>query len=214
MARGVCGTDGQRFAQQHVAGIEPRIHLHDGHARLVVARFDGAMDRRGAAPARQQARVDVQAAVARQIEHPLRQDQAVGGHHHRIGARRDKQIMGQARVLGVLAIPAQAARLRERQAMALRALLDGRSLQLHAAPGRAIGLGQHQRHFMPRIDQGLQRHPRELRRARENDAHALPPQRAGSKSPRISSVNITRRTTPSGSRCTCAWRGVRFSIRR
>jgi hypothetical protein len=85
--RGVGLGDGQALFQQHVAGVQARIHLHDGDAGLGVAGLDGAVDGRRAAPARQQRGVDVEAAQARRVEHPLRQDQAVGGHHHHVGLR-------------------------------------------------------------------------------------------------------------------------------
>ena len=43
-----------RLGQQHVAGVEAGVHLHDGDAGARVAGLDRALDRRGAAPARQQ----------------------------------------------------------------------------------------------------------------------------------------------------------------
>jgi hypothetical protein len=58
------GAMGSAFHEQHVAGVQPSVHLHDGDAGLSVARLDGAVDRRGPAPARQQRGVDVQAALA------------------------------------------------------------------------------------------------------------------------------------------------------
>ena len=79
-AGGVVGArSATRLAEQHGAGVEAGVHLHDGDAGVVVAGFDRALDRRRAAPARQQRGVDVEAAVARQREQPGRQDQAVGG---------------------------------------------------------------------------------------------------------------------------------------
>jgi hypothetical protein len=83
-----------------------------------IARFDGAMDRRGAAPARQQGRVDVEAAQARQVQHPLRQDQAIGGHHHHVGPRGQQRFARGCRIVGVLAVQAQAARLGDRRCRA------------------------------------------------------------------------------------------------
>ena len=86
--------DLQGIAQQHRSGIEAGIHLHDADAGLVVSRQQRALNRRGTAPTRQQRGVDVEAAPARRggrvlpthgIEHPLRQQQAVGRHHHGIG---------------------------------------------------------------------------------------------------------------------------------
>ena len=84
------------------------------------------------------------------VEHPRRQDQAVGGHHHARRARAAcKRRARRARVVGELAVQPQAARLRPAAVpCSQRELLDRRGLQLQAAAGRAVGLGQHQRHVV------------------------------------------------------------------
>ena len=61
-----CSADGMAALEQHRAGVEALIELHDGHAGFGIAREDRALDRRGAAPARQQRAVDVHAAEPRQ----------------------------------------------------------------------------------------------------------------------------------------------------
>jgi hypothetical protein len=53
-----------------------------------VAGEDGALDRRRAAPARQQRSVNIDGAEARQREHRLGQNQPVGRDHHGVGADR------------------------------------------------------------------------------------------------------------------------------
>ena len=68
----------------HVAGVEAGRHFHNGDAGFSIAGCDGALNRRRAAPARQQGGVNIQAAVFRRVQHRLRQDQAVGRHHHHI----------------------------------------------------------------------------------------------------------------------------------
>jgi hypothetical protein len=123
-----------------------------------------------ASPASTPAGVDVEAAQARQVEHPLRQDQAVGRDHHHVGTRREQGLARGGGLVGVLAVQPQAARLRHGPALGQRALLDRRGLQLHAAAGRAIGLGQHQHHVVAGGRDGLQRDARELGRARKNNA--------------------------------------------
>ena len=50
-AGGVVGLDGFDALEEHRAGVEPGVHLHDGDAGFRVAGFDGAVDRRRAAPA-------------------------------------------------------------------------------------------------------------------------------------------------------------------
>ena len=84
----VRGPIGMVSASRIGAGVEPCVHLHDGDAGLAVAGEDGALDRRRAAPARQQRGMDVEAAEARRLEHRLRQDQAIGRDHRGIEAER------------------------------------------------------------------------------------------------------------------------------
>ena len=69
-------------------GVEPFLHLHHHHAGLVVAGHDGALDRRRAAPARQQRGVEVEAAERKGIQNRLRQDQPVSDHDGGVGAMR------------------------------------------------------------------------------------------------------------------------------
>ena len=56
-----------------------------------VAGHDGALDRRGAAPARQLRGVQVEAAEARRLEHGRRQDQAVGDDDGDVGGVRGER---------------------------------------------------------------------------------------------------------------------------
>ena len=144
--RGVIGGDGQALDQAHGAGIQARIHLHDGHAGVGIARFNGPVDGRGTAPARQQAGVDVQAAQPGQIQHPLRQQQAIGGHHQHIKLGGLQGGLARLGLIRILTIQAQTARLGHGDAVGEGGVLHGRGLQLQAAPGRAIGLGEHQGH--------------------------------------------------------------------
>ncbi len=71
--------------EQHAAGIQPFVHLHDGDAALRVTGQDGALDRRSAAPARQQRGVDIDTTQAGGLKHRLWQQQAVGRNHHQVG---------------------------------------------------------------------------------------------------------------------------------
>ena len=111
--------------QQHVAGIQTRIHLHDGHARLLVTRLDGAVNGGRPAPARQQAGVNVQASSGWRVQHPLGKNQAIGSHHHDIGLGCRNGGACLCRIFGVLALQPQAARLHDGNAMLQRMLFDG-----------------------------------------------------------------------------------------
>ena len=58
----IASGDRDAFGHRHVAGVEACVHLHHHHAALGVTGHDGAVDRRGPAPARQQRAVQVEAA--------------------------------------------------------------------------------------------------------------------------------------------------------
>ena len=83
-AAGVFAADGRADLEQHGAGVQPGLHLHDGNAGFAVAGLDGSLDGRCAAPARQQGGVAVDTAQARDVQHRLRQDQPVGHHHQQV----------------------------------------------------------------------------------------------------------------------------------
>ena len=68
-------ADRERFLRRDRAGVERLDRLVDRHARLAVAREDRPLDRRRAAPPRQQRRMDVQPERAR--EQPGRDVEAV-----------------------------------------------------------------------------------------------------------------------------------------
>ena len=117
--------------------------------------------------------MNVQAAQAGQVKHPLRQDQTVGGHDHHVDLRCDQFGLGLLRVFGVFAVQTQAARLGHGHPVRLRKRLDWRGVELHATTGGAVGLGQHQGHFETRCVQVCQRDLREFGRARESDPQAV-----------------------------------------
>ena len=52
--RGVIGSNQLLFYQQHVARVQPGIHLHEGDTRLNIACFYGSVNRCCAAPSWQQ----------------------------------------------------------------------------------------------------------------------------------------------------------------
>ena len=141
---GIGGGNGQALYQAHVTGVQTDVHLHDGHTRLRITRFNGTVNRRSPAPARQERGMDIQAAFGWQIQHPLRQDQAIGGHHHHVSLRIQQGLARRSSIFGVFAIQAQAQGLHHGNAVLQRTLLDGRGLQLHATARRAVWLGQHQ----------------------------------------------------------------------
>ncbi len=108
----------------------------------------------------------VDAAEPRCVQHDRRQNQAVGDHHHDVGAERFQ--------LGLRFGVAQRCGLQHRQRVGQRQLLDRAGGELFAASGRAIRLGVNGDHFaaIP-VQQGLQVFRRKGGCAGENDAQRV-----------------------------------------
>jgi len=156
-------ASGRGHLGQHRPGVEPRFHPHYGDARLLVARQYRALDGGRSAPARQQAGMNVEAAVDWRIEHRLRQDQAIGRDHRHVSAKRGE--------CGLLLRAPQRRGMPDRNAQFLRAALHRRRLQSLAPSGRARRLGIDAGQLMPRCDQRIQRRDGKFRRSHENYAH-------------------------------------------
>jgi hypothetical protein len=82
--RCIARIDFERAREQHRSGIESLLHAHDRNAGDAVAGEDRALDRRRAAPARQQRGVNVEATQARNRERLRRQDQSIGRNDERV----------------------------------------------------------------------------------------------------------------------------------
>ena len=130
---GVAIGNRERLFEQHVAGIQAHIHLHDGDAGLGIAGLDRPVDRRSPPPTREQGAVDIQAAIAgpsigmrgsHVVEHPLGQYQPIGSHHHDIRLRVGNRRACQTGIVRILAVQAQAAWLGDRNLVFHRILLD------------------------------------------------------------------------------------------
>ena len=133
VARGVVDVDAHGLLQQHGAGIQAGFHAHDGHPGHGVTGHDGSLDGRGAAQARQQRGMHVDGAKARDVQHRLRQYQAVRGHHQHVGAQ------GTQFRNGVLGLEIQG--LVHRHAVLDGQQFDLRRAALLAASAGAVGLG-------------------------------------------------------------------------
>ena len=82
---GLARSDGCRARKQYRPSVEPGFHLHDRYTALGIAGSDRALDRRGAAPTRQQRRMNVDAPQSRRLQNSLRKQQSVRGDDHEIG---------------------------------------------------------------------------------------------------------------------------------
>ena len=77
-AGGLVRADRRADFARDRAGVESFLHPHEIDAGLGVAGHQRALNRRGAAPARQQRSVEIEAAQLRRRQNRRRQDQAVG----------------------------------------------------------------------------------------------------------------------------------------
>ena len=97
------------------------------------------------------------------VEHGLRQNQPVGGHHHHVG------ILGAQK--GLCFFVAQRCGLGDGQTQFKRGLFYRAGLKLHAAAFGAVGLGEHQQNLEARSGNGAQGLGSKIGRARENHFH-------------------------------------------
>ena len=126
-------SNGHCLRGQDGAGVETFVHSHDGDARLLIARHDRTLDRRGAPPARQQRSMGIDAAEPRRGKHGRRQDQAVGD--------RDREVRTQRRKRRLRLLALQARRSPDRKPRSLGAHRHRRRPHLAAALRRARRLG-------------------------------------------------------------------------
>ena len=161
---GFTGRDRRASFEKDRTRVETCFHLHQIHAAFAVAGEDRALDRRRAAPARQQRGVHVPATQARQCEHAARKNQSVGDDDEEIGG---VVLQTPARIIVL-----QCFRLLDRNARGERALLDRTCEKLAPAPGRTIRLRVDRDDVDRRIEARLKTRQRELRRSREHQAQS------------------------------------------
>jgi hypothetical protein len=128
-----------------------------------VAGHDRPLDRRGAAPARQQRGVQVEAAQARRVQHLRGQDLAEGDHH---GGVQFEGAEG-----GDLLRIAHGGGVRTSRPWLSAKAWTGEGLQRLAAPARRRRLGIDRRDLVPGRDQFGQGGNGEFGSAEEGDAH-------------------------------------------
>ena len=162
-ACGLLLTDLGLIGEQHIAGVQTFRHLHGGNACHFIARDDRPLDRSGAAPARQQRTVHVDAAVRRDIEYRLGQQLAVCHYDDNLGCQ-----LAQTRLLVLIF---EGIRLENRNIMLECERFHRRCSENLLAALRLIRLGVHGADVMSGIDERLQTRHGEVRRAHEYDTH-------------------------------------------
>ena len=167
LTAGFLRADGDFLADQHIAGVQPLVHLHDGNAGLGVAVQNSPLHGGAAAVLGQQGHMQVDAAILRSFQHGFGQDAAVGHHHD--------EVRGQRPDVGILAAVPQGAGLEHGGPMLQSNFLDrGRGKHLLAAH-RLIPPGVHAADLVTGSIQGLQALRGNIRGSHEQNAHQLFP---------------------------------------
>jgi hypothetical protein len=111
--------------------------------------------------------VDVDIAEAWKVEHPLRDDAAVGYDDDGVG---DEGFKGRAEAGVVLEVLG----LEDGEIEALGELLDGGKLEFLLAAGGTVGLGEDEGDFMAGVDESLEARDGEFWGSAEDEFHGLP----------------------------------------
>jgi len=145
--------DGNLLRHQDRAGVEALLHAHDHHTGFRIARHDGALNRRGAPPARQERCVQIEAAEPRRSQDGLGQKHAIG--HDDCGIhtkRRERRLF--LRIF-------QRERRAHRQSRCVGEFVHRRLFLCEAAPLAPRGSRVNASNIVRRADQfGQRRHPR------------------------------------------------------
>ncbi len=134
LSGGLVGPDRHSRPSEHGSGVETGFDSHQVDTGLEVTGEDCTLDRRGAAPARQQREMHIHEAVRQGFEQ--RDRQQLSERHHDADLR-----LGRAHFVDDVAGPLRRA---HGQAEVERGPLDGRSVDARAARSPAIGLGDHE----------------------------------------------------------------------
>ncbi len=164
---GFVSSNGDDPFAEHRAGIQPRIHLHNGHACFGITGPNAGLDRGSTPPARQQRGMHIDRAVTGNIQYALRQDLPEGGNDVEIRLPLPEFSDG-------LSL-AELLWLQDWDAMPQRHLFDRRFLKLTITACRTVRLRDDPNNVMM-LDQLLQRLDRKNRGSHKYDAcHVLDP---------------------------------------
>ena len=164
-ARGLVFRDRQRLLQQYGPGVETGVHLHDGDAGAGVPGEQRALYGRGAAPARQQRSVNVQAAPRQRVQ-ALRPARSARRRRRRLPRHRPQ-------LTAAATLSSRAAGCSTASPLACASSFTAEGWDLQAAAGGAIGLCQHERDLVTRIEQRSERTRGKFGRAGKDDLHGL-----------------------------------------
>ena len=155
--------DGNLLAQEHISRVQTLGHIHGGDTRHGVTVHDGALHGCGTAQGGQERAVDVDAAVAGEIQHREGQDLAVGHHDDEIGVQLGEGLVKRT-------VP-QGGGLVDGDVLLGGVHLDGGWGEDVAPSAGLIGLGHNAHDLLARLAEGAQRVQSEIGCSHEYNTH-------------------------------------------
>ena len=158
---GLIISDRNCYLVYAVSCVKALCHLHDGHSGLFIPCQDRPLDRSRPSPLWKKRRMNIQAAVLRNIQNALRYDLSEGRDHDIIRLQFPENLY--------ILFPADLLRLVYRDVMFKRQLFDRRGLKQSLSSLRAVRLREHSRHCVIGIDKRLQNALCKIGRSHKNN---------------------------------------------
>lgn len=146
--------------------ISARIHAmpntHNGNASNLITSKNGTLNGGGAAPTRQQGRMNIHNTKRRHKQNLIRQNATIGSYTKNISLRSLKRLNNLRR---------HTISLNNRQPQLKRLSLNRRRLQLLTTPTNSIRTSNNKRDLIPSLNKRSQRRHSKIRRTHKNNTH-------------------------------------------
>ena len=146
--------------------ISARIHAmpntHNGNASNLITSKNGTLNGGGAAPTRQQGRMNIHNTKRRHMQHLIRQNATIGSHAENISLSSLERLNNLRR---------HAISLNNRQPQLKRLGLNRRRLKLLTTPTDSIGTSNHKRNLIPSLNKRSQRRHSKIGRTHKHNTH-------------------------------------------
>lgn len=150
--------------------ISARIHAmpntHNGHASNLITSKNGTLNGGGAAPTRQQGRMNIHNTKRRHKQNLIRQNATISSHTENISLRSLERLNDLRR---------HTISLNNRQPQLKRLSLNRRRLQLLTTPTNSIRTSNNKRNLIPSFNKRNQRRHSKIRRSHKHNTHKTNP---------------------------------------
>lgn len=143
-------------------GINAMPNTHNGNTSNLITSENRTLNRSGAAPTRQQGRMDIHNTKRCHMQHVIRQNAAISSHTEDIGLRSLESLNNLRR---------HTISLNNRQPQLKRLSLNRRRLKLLTAPTNSIGTSNNKRNLIPSLNNRSQRRHSKIRRTHKHNTH-------------------------------------------